>query len=255
MTNIYRDGTYIENNPSLHEEDSYYKFRYLRVLLNELQLENESLRILDIGGGAGVVAAKVCQFLSEKVVHVECHAFDLSEEMLARQKANNPFLTLATSDFEQIRHRGMYNLTLLIDVIEHIPENASVAEQVSEISQYVLYNIPTEKNLFDWLRNLYFSGRYYETQAATIGHIHFFSPASAKRFVRNYHRVLGIIFPDFSGHVLESPHPDYVKQRASRLRLAELRCSRFIYRRLNWLAPWLIQGSLFILAESKKISR
>jgi hypothetical protein len=251
MTDIYRDGTYLENNPSLHEEDSEYKFHYMRQLLKGLCFAGEPIRVLDIGGGAGIIGAQVCQLLAAGGIRVECHAFDLSAEMLARQKVNNPFLTLVTSDFEQIRNSGKYHLTLLIDVIEHIPDSVSLAGEVNQISQYVLYNIPTEQNLLDWLRNKYLSGQYYESQTASIGHIHFFSASSAKRFVQEHHQILETIFADFSGHLLDSPHPDYVKQRNNRLRLAELRFSRFIYRRLNWLAPWLIQGSLFILAESK----
>lgn len=251
MTNIYQDGTYLENNPSLHVEDSEYKFFYIRSLLQGLSLVGEPIRVLDIGGGAGIVAAQVCRFLSEKGAQVECHAFDLSADMLEKQRVNNPFVTLATSDFEQIRSCGKYHLSLLIDVIEHIPDNASVADEVNRLSQYVLYNIPTERNLLDWLRNIYMSGRYYELQTASLGHVHFFSASAAKHFVRTHHRMLRHVFPDFSGHMLYSPYPDYVKQRANRLRRAEFIFSRFVYKYLRWLAPRLIQGSLFILAESR----
>lgn len=251
MSDIYQDGTYLQNNPSLHEEDSEYKFRYIRTLLHDLSFVGGPVRVLDIGGGVGVIAAQVCRFLSAGGIRVECHAFDLSEDMLTKQKANNPFITLGTSDFEQIRNNGKYHLALLIDVIEHIPDNVSFADEVNRLSQYVLYNIPIERNLLDWLRNIYMSGRYYALQTASLGHVHFFSASSAQRFVRTHHRMLRSIFPDFSGHMLDSPHPGYVKQRANRLRRAELNFSRFAYRRINWLAPWLIQGSLFILAESR----
>lgn len=249
MTNIYQDGTYLEKNPSLHEEDSEYKFSYIRKLLLDVRPEGERFRVLDIGGGAGLVAAQVCQFLSTKGVPVECHAFDLSTDMLAKQKANNPFVTLATSDFKEIKNCGAYDLALLIDVIEHIPDNDSIADEVDRLSSYVIYNIPIEYNLLDWLRNIYLSGRYYASQTASIGHVHFFSVSSAKKFIRAHHRMLRYSFPDFSGHLLDSHHPDYVKQRANSLRRAELRFSRFVYKWFNWLAPWLIQGSLFVLAE------
>mgnify|MGYP000261650339 CR=1 FL=1 len=251
MSNIYQDGTYIQNNPSLHEEDSEYKLGYICTLLEELCFEGESVRVLDVGGGSGVLAAQVCRFLAARGVLVECYAFDLSEDMLARQKANNPFMVLATSDFELIRNRGEYHCALLIDVIEHIPDNDSFADEVNYLSKYVLYNIPIERNLLDWLRNVYMCGQYYVLQTISLGHVHFFSVSSAKRFVRAHHWLLRSIFADFSGHMLDSPHPDHVRQRGGRLRRAELNFSRFVYRRINWLAPWLIQGSLFILAKSR----
>ena len=251
MTDIYQDGTYIDNNPSLHREDSEYKSRYIRTLLEGLRFDGSPIRVLDIGGGAGIVAARVCQFLSAGGVRVDCHAFDLSQEMLAVQRANNPHITLATSDFEQIRSSGGYDLALLIDVIEHIPDNAKVADDVDTLARFVLYNIPTERNLLDWLRNIYLGGRYYPLQTASLGHVHFFSAREARAFVAAHHRVLRWVFPDFCGHLFTSPHPDYVQQRGNRLRRMELLLSRMIYKYLRPIAPWLIQGSLFVLAESR----
>ncbi len=220
-------------------------------MIEKCEFQGASLRILDIGGGAGIIAAEVCRFLSSKGFQVECCAFDLSPEMLAAQKSNNPFNTLATSEIAQIRSKGKYDLVLLIDVIEHIPDNGAVAEYVDQLARYVLYNIPTENNLFDWLRNIYMRRKYYALQMASLGHVHFFSCLGAKRFVCAHHRFITSIFPDYPGHLLDSDFPDYVMQRSNRLRALELSISRFIYKRLRWLAPWLIQGSLFILAESR----
>lgn len=247
---IYRDGTYLRNNPTLHGEDSAYKFAYIRRLLARCAFAGPSVRILDIGGGGGGIAALVCQHLAKQGLQVECHAFDLSPEMLAQQRANNPYNTLATSDFAQIREQR-YDLALLIDVIEHIPDNGPVADDVDRIARHVIYNIPIERNLFDWLRNLYMKRRYYALQTESLGHVHFYSCGGAKRFVRAHHRPVDWIFPDYPGHLLESDFPDYVVQRTNRLRGLELSISRLIYRFLKPLAPWLIQGSLFILVDSR----
>ena len=153
-SNMYQDGTYLRNNPSMHEEDSNYKFRHIRSLLEDLQFDAGALRILDIGGGGGLVGAQVCRYLASRGAQVECHAFDLSTEMLAAQRDNNPYITVSTSDFTELASQGCYDLTLLIDVIEHIPDHHKMADDVSRISEHVLYNIPTERNLLDWLRNL-----------------------------------------------------------------------------------------------------
>jgi SAM-dependent methyltransferase len=251
---IYRDGTYLRNNPTLHGEDSEYKFAYIQQLLARCAFAGPSVRVLDIGGGSGGIAALVCQHLVNQGLQVECHAFDLSPEMLAQQRANNPYNTLATSDFGQIR-KQRYDLALLIDVIEHIPDNGPVADDVDQIAQHIIYNIPIERNLVDWLRNLYMKRRYYALQTESLGHVHFYSYGGAKRFVRAHHRPIDWIFPDYPSHLLESDFPDYVAQRTNRLRGLELSISRLIYRFLKPLSPWLIQGSLFTLAESKVRSR
>lgn len=257
MSDIYRDGSYIALNPSLHEEDSDYKFKYISSLLREIRFGTAPIRVLDIGGGAGVIAAKVCHELAGgRPGRVECHALDLSPEALALQRKNNPYCTLATSDSAEIEAVGSYDLALLIDVIEHIPDNAATASMVDRISRHAIYNIPTEINLVDLLRNAYMRGRYYPGQEASLGHVHFYSATGAKRFVRTHHRRLHrAIFPDFAAHSIESPAPNYVRQRANRLMLLELKISRLIAAYLRPLAPHIVQGSLFMRVECRGESR
>ena len=76
--NIYRDGTYLRNNPTLHGEDTDYKFNYIRRLLKRCAFAGPSVRILDVGGGGGAIAALLCEHLAQQGLKVECHAFDLS---------------------------------------------------------------------------------------------------------------------------------------------------------------------------------
>jgi hypothetical protein len=248
--NIYRDGTYLRNNPTLHGEDSNYKFAYIRRLLKRCAFAGPSVRILDVGGGCGTIAALLCEHLAQQGLQVECHAFDLSLDMLEQQRANNQYNTLVTSDFAEIREQR-YDLALLIDVIEHISDNGPVADDIDSIARHIIYNIPIELNLFDWMRNLYMRRRYYVAQTESLGHVHFYSFLGVKRFVRKHHLLIDTIFPDYPGHLLESEFPDYVAQRTNRLRGLELSISRMIYRFLKPFAPWLIQGSLFILADSR----
>jgi len=248
--NIYRDGTYLRNNPTLHGEDADYKFTYIRQLLKRCAFAGPSVRILDVGGGGGTIAALLCEHLSQQGLQVECHAFDLSLDMLEQQRANNPYNTLVTSDFAEICEQR-YDLALLIDVIEHIPDNGPVADDIDRIARHVIYNIPIERNLFDWMRDLYMRRRYYVAQTESLGHVHFYSYLDVKRFVRTHHLLVDAIFPDYPGHLLESAFPGYIAQRANRLRGLELSISRMIYRFLKPFAPWLIQGSLFVLADSR----
>lgn len=250
---IYRNGVYIQNNPSLHMEDAAYKFGYIKHALDRCLLVGPVIRVLDVGGGTGAIAALVCQHIAERGFQVECHAYDLSVEMLDQQRTNNSFTTVATADFGEIQHQS-YDLALLIDVIEHIPENKEVATDIDRIARNIIYNIPTERNLFDLIRNFYLKG-HYAMQTATLGHLHFYSYRSAKRFVRKHHKLVCWVFPDYAGHLLQSQFPGYVKQRASRLRKFELVMSYYIYRYLNPLAPWIIQGSLFILAQSRTLHK
>lgn len=66
MTNIYQDGTYLEKNPSLHEEDSEYKFAYIRELLQDVRPEGGRFRVLDIGGGLVSLRHRFADFSRQK---------------------------------------------------------------------------------------------------------------------------------------------------------------------------------------------
>ncbi len=245
---IYNDGTYISQNPSLHEEDSEYKFVYIKTLLEEMRFAGEKISILDVGGGSGMLGLMVCEYFAGKGLNVAFTALDLSSDMLAIQKKQNPYITRTVNlPLESLRGER-FDLALMIDVIEHIPEKDIAARQLNGLARYVIYNIPTEINLFDLLRNIYLKGNYYRQQTASLGHVHFFSKPSALDFIRSRHRLLKWTFPDYCSHVLTSPHGDYEVQRKNRLRFAELVVSRFIFKYCRFLAPYLVQGSVFCLA-------
>jgi len=249
--NIYSDGNYIRLNPTLHEEDSDYKFLYIKILLKNLCFEKDTIRVLDVGGGAGVVAAKVCDYLNTHYdKSIECHALDLSADMLEFQKSNNKYCTYTTTDIKNIHSFPRYDLVLIIDVIEHVEKASEIAKKLDELSCYAIYNVPLEKNLFDWMRNIYMKGMYYKAQTQTLGHVHFFSFLSAKSFLKKHHHLLNYISPDFCGHILGSSHQDNVRQRKNKLRLFELKVSKWIYKKLHVFSPYIIQGSLFALTKS-----
>ena len=54
MTDIYNDNSYLEKNPSLHTEDSEFKFQNIKRFLSSIEVKNNRIKILDIGGGAGI---------------------------------------------------------------------------------------------------------------------------------------------------------------------------------------------------------
>ncbi len=249
---IYSDGTYLAQNPTLHQEDSDYKMRYVDELLRAVDWPAKAIRILDIGGGAGVVGRLVCEWFRQRGHAVECEAIDLSAEMLAEQRRNNPYLKETWLGGIELLTGRHFDLVLLLDVIEHVPEHHHFARQLNALTDYIVYNIPTERNLMDYLRNLYMRGRYYPLQTASLGHIHFFSAPAARGFVRRHHRLLAARFPAFAEHILRTDHPSYLVQRQHRLRAGELRVSALLYRWLPWLAPWLVQGSMFMLAQTAK---
>ena len=250
--NIYENGTYINNNPALHAEDSDYKFEYIKKLISSINFSGNRIKVLDVGGGAGLIAAKTCRYLTEtQGKSVDCHALDISSDILDVQCANNNYISKAMIDIGEAERESGYDLVLLIDVIEHMIEHHEIAEKINNISRNIIYNIPIEKNIMDFLRNIYMRGEYYGSQTLSLGHVHFFSSCSAKRFVSLHHKIVDSIFAEYSGHILNSNHPDYLVQKSNKFRKLELKFSHFFYRFFKYFAPFLIQGSIFFYVKGR----
>jgi len=251
MTDIYNDRSYVANNPEVHREDSAFKFEQILNLLEKVQIHANRIKILDVGGGAGVVGAMVADYFKRGGVDVEFVALDLSAEMLGIQSKSNPHIVRSWNCSVVDCREEDFDLVLMIDVIEHIPEKDVVAERLNEIGNNVIYNIPIQINVVDLLRNAVNRGRYYSEQTRLIGHVHFFTYASARKFVDRYHRRIASFFKPYCFMMLESCHPRYVELRKGRVRLVEVKISCWIAKYLTWLAPWFVQGSMFALVARK----
>jgi SAM-dependent methyltransferase len=250
MSDIYNDGTYLARHPALHEEDSEFKFEGLVEFLDFLQFRRREMRVVDIGGGAGKLGFLVADHLHKKGYEIEFVALDLSEQMLDLQKINNPYINktinMSLTDCEE---KG-FDLALMMDIVEHIPEKHQAAEKVNSLSKYAIYNVPVEINLFDVLKNVYMRGRYYLLQKESLGHVHFFSYSSCRRFIKSHHHLIRHKFVGYCRHILSSNAPNHLRLRNNRLMALELQLSLWIWKYLRPLAPYLIQGTAFILVKT-----
>lgn len=250
--NIYSDGTYIASNPSLHAEDSEFKMSYVAQLLEKVDWNRTRINILDIGGGAGILGKFVCEWFIKRGYTVSVHALDLSREMLEVQKKNNPYLEKISAGEITLLGEEFFDLILMIDVIEHIEKCDQFAYNLNKIAKFIVYNIPTEINMFDSLRNVVMRKRYYSIQTESLGHIHFFSVKTAVAFAKRHHDVKFAIFAEYALYVLFSPYREYLVQRKRLIRRIELIVSVIFQKIFPFFAPYCVQGSLFILVQSKK---
>ena len=248
---VYNDGTYIKFNPTLHAEDSKYKMAYIAKLLERVDWDGSVINILDIGGGAGELGKYVCEWFVSNGCAVNASVLDVAEEMINIQKEHNPYIKKTYLGSLDELGEERFDLVLMIDVIEHIESCEQFAADLNNHASYIVYNIPIEINLVDILRNIAMNKRYYQAQTESLGQGHFFSIRSAVRFISRYHEPIGTLFSEYALYVLTSPHEDYVNQRKVQIRKIELMISVAIQKILPWLAPYLVQGSLFSLVKSK----
>jgi SAM-dependent methyltransferase len=212
ITHIYRDGEYLSNNPSLHQEDSPWKVSKITPLIDVFMGVNRRREIclLDVGGGAGLILKAVTEHIVRKYnVRVRKYALDLSPQMLKIQKTNNSDIKKLLN--EDIRKTSLRNkevdLTLVIDVLEHIPNPTEALKELKRISRFALFKVPLEDNLYMNILNLVSRGRIREQWARSIGHINRYC---AKTFSLENKRFVG---EKSQLHLIELY--DYYKQTGS----------------------------------------
>ena len=135
MTALYQTGQYVRNHPLLHAEDASWKIGQILPLVDSFigYQKKTEVTVLDVGGGAGLILKAVSMYINrEHNVKVNKIALDLSPDMLERQKSENPDLKRALN--EDIRNTSLNNkeidLTLMIDVLEHVPSPEEALEEV-----------------------------------------------------------------------------------------------------------------------------
>ena len=253
MKDIYNDNTYLEKNPTLHTEDSEFKFQNVKKFLDLIVVKKNKIKILDIGGGAGIIGKLVLEYFQKKGNLVIFHSLDLSTQMLKIQKQNNPQIKKTINCSIENCTEKNYNLILMIDVIEHIENKQSVAKCLNYLGDNIIYNIPIEKNLFDYLKNLTQSFKYYEKQKKRWGHVHFFSINSAQSFLKKHHKIIESYFQPYCFHYRDSNFETYLKLRRNFFWNIEINLSCWIHLKISKISKYIIQGSSYSFVKTKTL--
>ena len=183
--NIYASGEYICNNPTLDVEDTPWKLSKIIPLADEFvtQFSSTKVKILDVGGGAGLFLKGISDYLRTKNIKVEQYALDLSREMLEIQKRNNPDIkeifkgSIEKTSFEDKE----IDLVLMIDVIEHVPDAVAALKELRRISKYAIFKVPLENNLYYNFLNLIKTGGLRRDITEKVGHINFYNFKELKK--------------------------------------------------------------------------
>jgi ubiquinone/menaquinone biosynthesis C-methylase UbiE len=197
IKNFYVTDEYIVKNPSLHEEDSPWKVSKIIPLIDTFVegLNRDEINLLDVGGGAGLILNAVSYYIEETCkIKVMKFALDLSPGMLKIQKKRNQDIKKSLN--EDISKTSLANkemdLTLMIDVLEHVTNPTETLKELQRISKFVIFKVPLEDNLL--LRTLDFirSGKYRQHEIEFMGHINVY------RFDKLKHQI-----EDYTGEVLD----------------------------------------------------
>jgi SAM-dependent methyltransferase len=164
----YADGTYLENNPTWHEEDSVQKVAWIERFLRKAGL---SLRtIAEVGCGAGGILAG----LQRHYPDAEFFGYEISPQAfeIARGKANSS-LHIAFQDLLELKHEP-FDLLMAIDVFEHVPDYVDFIARLRSRAEYKLFHVPLDLSV-----RMLLQPRIFTEIRGSLGHLHYFNKTTA----------------------------------------------------------------------------
>ncbi len=166
---LYRDGSYLEKNPTWHVEESPFKVKYISQLLSRNSLHVRS--VCEAGCGLGEVLRLLQLGLPPET---EFTGFEISpqahELSMSRENARLHF-KLADITREQSLS---YDLLLVLDVLEHLEDYFSFLRALRPMARYKIFHFPLDLSVQAVIRKNGLLKRRVD-----YAHLHYFSKETA----------------------------------------------------------------------------
>ena len=220
LTAQYETGEYLEKVPDWHAADAPWKARQILRLLERNRLVPES--VCDVGCGAGEILVQLQPHLRGEP---RLEGFDVSGQAIALcQPKENARLRFHRGDF--LQGREGYDLLLLLDVLEHVPDYLGFLAALRPRARRFVFHVP-----LDWSVQAVAEGsRYPLSMRERYGHLHFFTAETALRAIRDAGYRVEDAFHTWD-HDLEQGFPPVQPGLRARLKYP-LRCLRYGLERL-----------------------
>jgi ubiquinone/menaquinone biosynthesis C-methylase UbiE len=210
INKLYLEDEYIAKNPLLHRKDSSWKMSKIIPLIEVFvsKIGRKEVNLLDVGGGAGLILnAAAIHMGKTHGIKVNKFALDLSPGMLEIQKKENPDLKKALN--ESVNKTSLLDkeidLTLMIDVLEHLANPVEALEELKRVSKFVIFKVPLEDNLFLRTLNFLKKGKQRQDAMKSSGHINFYNFSTLKKQIeRHMGQVISFSFTDVFDYYLRS---------------------------------------------------
>lgn len=171
LNNIYEDGTYLDNNPTWHEEDSRWKAKQINRILRDNGISPST--ICEVGCGAGEILNCLTNSYDTNVLfsgyEISPQAFQICQR---KEKQNLRFFfkdLLAAAEGEP-----SFEVVMAIDVFEHIEDYFGFLRKLRAKGKYKLFHIPLDLSVQTVLR----SSPILKSRTK-VGHINYFTKDTA----------------------------------------------------------------------------
>ncbi|MGP1371587.1 MAG: class I SAM-dependent methyltransferase [Almyronema sp.] len=170
MKTIYTDGTYLQTTKTWHAEDANWKAEQINKLIraNQLQLNI----VAEIGCGAGRILEALSKL--QGLAQTKFEGYEISPQAIELTHGiKSSQITFHLQDLLAETDVNYFDLLLVIDVFEHVPDYLGFVGKCKRKAKYKIYHIPLDIHVSSVLRSSFIEGRY------TLGHLHYFSAESA----------------------------------------------------------------------------
>lgn len=178
---IYNSGQYASYNPTWGREDSKWKtsqiFKALPKGFIEENFGATGIRVSEVGCGAGGMIGTFIETLKSSGINVsEAVGFDISDKPL--RMAREEWGDIEFFNGQITGYEKSFDISLLIDVVEHVPDPDQFVRDAAMRSKYLVLHIPLDVNLNFKVRNR------YPWLVEHLGHIHYYNADSALAFLK-----------------------------------------------------------------------
>lgn len=160
----YCSGEYARDNPDWDITDSPWKANKITEILSFNKLEFNS--VVEVGCGAGAVLSE----LEQRFPDAQFKGYDIAADASAFwDKYSSPRVSFEVGNFFEL-NKQHYDLLLLLDVVEHVPDPLSFLVSLHNHAEYFVFHIPLDLNAISVVREsplLYVRNK--------VGHIHYFT--------------------------------------------------------------------------------
>ncbi|HMT27771.1 MAG TPA: class I SAM-dependent methyltransferase [Bacteroidia bacterium] len=173
---FYTKGEYLAKHPEWHTEDAAWKASNILKMLGKNNLHPSS--VIEIGCGAGEILKKMQDQLPATVNFEGYEVSPQAFEMTSSRK--NERLNFFLKDISEIKSNRSYDLSLMIDVFEHVHDYYGFLEKARDKAKHIIFHIPLDLSVQSVWR-----GYPLLRKRKNSGHIHYFTKDTALASLRD----------------------------------------------------------------------
>ncbi|MBI3289807.1 glycosyltransferase [Candidatus Microgenomates bacterium] len=163
----------------LHIEDSPRKIAELIAVVPSAFIGR---RMLDVGADAGIITSAIGKQIGAKDVQAiepSAVALPLVQENLQGFEQHAVYQT----DFEQFVPSVLFDLTMFIDVLEHVTDPVELLKKASQYSRFAAVRIPLEDSIAVQVHQQLYGEDIQALMEKRYGHIHHFNRRAVREMV------------------------------------------------------------------------